>query len=94
MSENLDTLNASQQNLLQPFAEVNKVGLLAPFSWVKKGTRDLLVCQFSSMFYGTTFALLGWTIAFFYGTAYGGFHAAGALAGYRAVCTFTTKRAW
>lgn len=70
MSENLDTLNASQQNLLQPFAEVNKVGLLAPFSWVKKGTRDLLVCQFSSMFYGTTFALLGWTIAFFYGTAY------------------------
>lgn len=70
MSEKLDTLNASRQDLLQPFAEVNKVGLLAPFSWVKKGTRDLLACQFSSMFYGTTFALLGWTIAFFYGAAY------------------------
>jgi uncharacterized membrane protein len=70
MSENLDTLTASQPDLLQPYAVVNKVGLLAPFSWVKKGTRDLLACQFSSMFYGATFALMGWTVAFFYGAAY------------------------
>lgn len=70
MSEKLETLSASAPDLLQQYAVVNKVGLLAPFSWVKKGTSDLLACQFSSMFYGTSFALMGWTVAFFYGAAY------------------------
>ena len=70
MNDKLDTLTPATPELLQQFAVVNKVGLLAPFTWVKKGTRDLLTCQFSSMFYGATFALLGWTVAFFYGAAY------------------------
>lgn len=70
MSDKLNTLNQATPELLQQFAVVNKVGLLAPFSWVKKGGRDLLKCQFSSMFYGVAFALMGWTIAFFYGAAY------------------------
>lgn len=70
MNEKLDTLEAGAPKLFQHFAAVNKVGLLAPFSWVRKGTRDLLVCQFSSMFYGASFALMGWTVAFFYGAAY------------------------
>ncbi len=70
MSEKLDTGAASAPELFQPYAAVNKVGVLAPFSWVKKGTRDLLSCQFSSMFYGVAFALMGWTVAFFYGAAY------------------------
>lgn len=69
-----DTQGPSQSgntpDLLQQFAEVEKVGGLAPFSWVRKGTRDLLSCQFSSMFYGAAFALIGWTIAFSYGGAY------------------------
>jgi uncharacterized membrane protein len=70
MREKLDTVTASTPDLLQEFAAVNKVGVLAPFSWVKKGTADLLNCQFSSMFYGAVFALMGWTVAFFYGAAY------------------------
>ena len=70
MNEKIDTLAASNPDLFQQFAVVNKVGLLAPFTWVKKGFRDLLSCQFSSMFYGVAFALMGWTVAFFYGAAY------------------------
>ena len=70
MNKKLDTLGASTPDLFQQFPVVNKVGLLAPFTWVRKGTRDLLSCQFSSMFYGVAFALMGWTVAFFYGAAY------------------------
>ena len=71
MREKPDTVTASTPDLLQEFAAVNKVGVLAPFSWVKKGTADLLNCQFSSMFYGAVFALMGWAVAFFYRAAYG-----------------------
>lgn len=70
MRDNLDILEPSSPDLFQDFARVNKVTLMAPFSWVRKGTQDLLSCQFSSMFYGVAFALMGWTIAFFYGAAY------------------------
>ncbi|MDD2741196.1 MAG: DUF2189 domain-containing protein [Rhodocyclaceae bacterium] len=70
MREKLDTLATSAPEVLQRYAAVNKVGVLAPFSWVKKGSRDLLRCQFSSMFYGVAFALMGWTVAFFYAGAY------------------------
>ena len=70
MNENLNNRETSATDLFQQYAEVNKVGLLAPFSWVKKGARDLLSCQFSSMFYGVAFALMGWTVGFFYGAAY------------------------
>jgi len=49
---------------------VRKVGLGAPFTWVKKGFGDLMACQFASLFYGVAFALMGWTVAFFYGAAY------------------------
>ncbi len=70
MSEKTDTMAVTPPDLFQQCAEVNKVGLLAPFSWVRDGFRDLLRCQFSSIFYGVAFALAGWTIAFFYGSAY------------------------
>lgn len=70
MSEKLNTLGTGSSELLQEYAAVNKVGLLAPFSWLKKGARDLLSCQFSSLFYGVAFALMGWTVAFFSGAAY------------------------
>jgi uncharacterized membrane protein len=70
MSEKLDTLSAGAPDLLQHYEVVKTVGMLAPFSWVRKGFRDLLTCQFASMFYGASFALMGWTIAFFYGVAY------------------------
>ena len=70
MNQKLNNLEAGSADLFQQFAVVNKVDLLAPFSWVKKGARDLLSCQFSSMFYGVAFALMGWTVAFFYGAAY------------------------
>lgn len=70
MNEKIDTLVAGSSESFQQHVVVNKVGLLAPFSWVKKGARDLLSCQFSSMFYGVAFALMGWTVAFFYGAAY------------------------
>lgn len=70
MRDNQDTLNSPSTEFLAPYASVNKVGWLAPFSWVKKGTQDLLRCQFASLFYGVAFALMGWTIAFFNGGAY------------------------
>lgn len=70
MDKNLNNLDAGPADLFQQFAVVNKVGLLAPFTWVKKGARDLLSCQFSSIFYGVAFALMGWTVAFFNGAAY------------------------
>ncbi len=68
--EKIDSVSRTSSDLFQQYAVVNKVGLLAPFSWVKEGARDLLRCQFSSMFYGVAFALMGWTVAFFYGAAY------------------------
>lgn len=70
MREKTDTAFAPSPGIFDQYARVNRVDVLAPFSWVKKGTRDLLTCQFSSMFYGVAFALMGWTIAFFYGAAY------------------------
>jgi uncharacterized membrane protein len=52
------------------FHIVRQVGPWAPFTWVRKGFADLLSCQFASLFYGVAFALMGWTVAFFYGAAY------------------------
>lgn len=53
------------------FLAINQVSPLAPFAWVRKGFADLFVAQFGSLFYGVAFALIGWTIAFFYGASYG-----------------------
>jgi uncharacterized membrane protein len=55
----------------QEYRSIRKVTLMAPFTWVRKGVADLFVAQFASLFYGVTFALIGWTIAFFYGASYG-----------------------
>jgi uncharacterized membrane protein len=38
---------------------------------MRKGFADLFIAQFNSLFYGVAFALIGWTIAFFYGASYG-----------------------
>lgn len=70
MRDKADTHTGSSADLFEQFAAVNKVGVFTPFTWVKKGASDLLKCQFSSLFYGVAFALMGWTVAFFYGVAY------------------------
>ena len=54
-----------------PSLSIQQVSLLAPFSWLKDGFRDLCRAQFASVFYGVCYALMGWTIAFFNGTSYG-----------------------
>ena len=53
------------------FRSIRQVSLTAPFRWIRKGVADLFVAQFASLFYGVAFALIGWTIAFFYGASYG-----------------------
>ena len=53
------------------FQSINRVSAWAPFTWMRKGFADLFIAQFNSLFYGVAFALIGWTIAFFYGASYG-----------------------
>lgn len=55
----------------EEFRAINQVSVWAPLTWVRKGFADLFVAQFGSLFYGVAFALIGWTVAFFYGASYG-----------------------
>lgn len=50
---------------------IRKIGWATPFHWLKYGFQDLLRSQFSSLFYGVCFSLMGWTIAFFNGASFG-----------------------
>jgi uncharacterized membrane protein len=45
-----------------PFPAVRTVALNAPFQWLAAGWRDLWGAPASSLFYGLTFALMGWLI--------------------------------
>ncbi|NJD24861.1 MAG: DUF2189 domain-containing protein [Betaproteobacteria bacterium] len=70
MSEPIPPANGPGFAQSTGFSAIRTVGSLTPFIWVKKGFADLIVCQFASLFYGVAFALMGWTVAFFYGAAY------------------------
>jgi len=70
MSDDIEPANLPASATSSGFSLVRTVGAGAPFTWVRKGFADLLACQFASMFYGVAFALMGWTVAFFYGAAY------------------------
>jgi len=70
MSDDINPASLPDAAASSGYSMVRKVGLGAPFTWVRKGFADLMVCQFASLFYGVAFALMGWTVGFFYGAAY------------------------
>lgn len=45
-----------------PFPPVRSVPLAAPFGWLALGWQDLRAAPVASLFYGVTFALMGWLI--------------------------------
>ena len=51
-------------------AAIASVPVGAPFIWLSKGLSDLRAAPTASLFYGLCFAVMGWTIVFFYGHAY------------------------
>lgn len=52
------------------FAAIRPVTASAPLHWLRKAWDDLRASPAASLFYGLTFALMGWGIVFFYGNAY------------------------
>jgi uncharacterized membrane protein len=45
-----------------PFPPVRTVSFAAPFGWLALGWKDLRAAPMASLFYGITFALMGWLI--------------------------------
>jgi len=52
------------------FPKPLRVGLDAPFRWLRAGARDLVQAPLASLFYGVAFALAGWAIYFVFRFAY------------------------
>lgn len=68
-----NTPDSPPQSLLHAasvFSAITRVPAGAPFTWLAKGLADLRAAPLASLFYGIAFALMGWTIVFFYGNAY------------------------
>ncbi|MGZ8273720.1 MAG: DUF2189 domain-containing protein [Burkholderiaceae bacterium] len=45
-----------------PFPPVRTVAFTAPFGWLARGWQDMRAAPMASLFYGITFALMGWLI--------------------------------
>lgn len=44
------------------FPEIAEVPLTRPFTWLKRGAEDFRAAPLASMFYGLTFAVMGWVL--------------------------------
>lgn len=56
------TLKANVSMANSPFPPVRTVSFAAPFGWLALGWQDLRAAPMPSLFYGITFALMGWLI--------------------------------
>lgn len=54
----------TNQFVIEPPVNVNKVGLMAPFDWLAKGFSDLKKIKLPSLVYGFTFAVIGLLLIF------------------------------
>ena len=65
-----DAKPESATDVASNLAAIASVPIGAPLTWLSKGFSDLWAAPTASLFYGVAFAVMGWTIVFFYGHAY------------------------
>lgn len=53
-----------------PFPRVHRIGMGAPLRWLAAGARDMQRAPLVALFYGATFAIMGWLIAIVFRHAY------------------------